>query len=452
MDIELPYNFDFRNYQKGQFIASANGINRFFKVWHRRAGKDITDINFEVCKAMERVGNYWHMLPEYGQARKAIWNGKTKDGRSYLDFFPKEIIKKVKQQEMSIELVNGSIWQLVGSDNIDSLVGSSPVGVTFSEFALTNPIAWPYIEPMLLENNGWASFNTTPRGENHAYELFQLAEKNPKWFTQLLTIDDTYDNEGNPIVTKEMIDELRAMGTDEETIQQEYYCSFAGSLKGAYYAEQLRKLKEKGKIVDFPILPELPVMTFWDIGKRDYTTIWFVQELNGEFRYIDYWYGSGGDIDIFARELKEKGYRYSEHNLPHDAGHLRVGMAGKTIKQQMQEAMPNEKFNLLKVTNSVQSDIIATRSFLHRCAFHETNTHDGLNALKSYTKKWSDKKNMFEDYPDHNWASHGADAFRESAIELMNRRNIERPERDNNGIPTFNSLLNKSNNLKKRRI
>lgn len=450
--VDIPYNFDFREYQKEQFIASAKGIKRFYKVWHRRAGKDITDINFEALKAMERVGNYWHMLPEYSQARKAIWQGKTKDGRPYLDFFPKEIIKKTSQQDMKIELINGSIWQLVGSDNIDSLVGSSPVGVTFSEFALTNPKAWPYIEPMLLENNGWASFNTTPRGENHAYDLWKLAVKNDKWFTQLLTIDDTYDNDGNPIVSIDDIDELRSMGTDEETIQQEYYCSFAGSLKGAYYADQIAWLEKESKIIDFPVIHELPVMTFWDIGKRDYTTIWFVQEVHGEFRYIDYWYGAGGDIDIFARELREKGYRYSEHNLPHDAGHLRVGMAGKTIKKQMEDAMPNERFNLLKVTQSVQADIIATRSFLRRCAFRKSETEDGVAALKNYTKKWSDKKNMFEDYPNHNWASHGADAFRESAIELMNRRNIERPQQDNNGMPTFNSLIDNSKRLKNNRI
>jgi len=451
-EVNLPYNFEFRPYQVEQFHASRRGIKRFYKIWHRRAGKDLTDINFEVCKSMERVGNYWHMLPEYGQARKAIWQGMTKDGRRYIDFFPKEIVKTIRRQEMQIELINGSIWQLVGSDNVDSVVGASPVGVTFSEYALTNPRAWDFVEPMLLENGGWASFNTTPRGKNHAYDMYELAKNNPNWFTQLLTINDTCDDDGNPIVTEEMIDELRAMGRSEEVIQQEYYCSFEGSIEGAYYAEQIKMLESKDKIVDFPILPELPVITFWDIGKRDYTTIWFVQELHGEFRFIDYWYGAGGDIDIFARELKEKGYRYLEHNLPHDAGHLRVGMAGKTIKQQMEAAMPKETFNTLKVTQSVQADIMATRSFLHRCAFHLSNTKDGVNALKNYTKKWSDKKNMFEDEPNHNWASHGADAFREAAICLMNRRNIPRPDENRFGIPTFNSLLGSAKQNRSERL
>jgi hypothetical protein len=104
--------------------------------------------------------------------------------------------------------------------------------------------------------------------------------------------------------------------------------------------------------------------------------------------------------------------------------------------------MPNDKFNVMKVTQSVQSDIIATRSFLHRCAFHKTNTEEGVNCLKNYTKKWNDKKNMFEDNPLHNWASHAADAFREFAIYNMNKKNIQRPL-ESGGMPTFNSLVNR---------
>ena len=419
MLINLPYDFEYRDYQKPQFLASAKGINRFVKVWHRRAGKDITDLNFTIMKSMERVGVYWHMLPEFEQAKNAIWLGMTKDGRRYLDHFPPEIISRVDNQSMRIELVNGSIWGLQGSDRIDKRVGAGPVGVVLSEYSLSMPDAWGKIEPMLLENGGWASFNFTPRGKNHAYDLLKLAEKNPDWFTQVLTIEDTTDLNGNPIVTKQMIDGLRSMGTDEETIQQEYYCSFEGSLQGAYYAEQLRWLEKNGKICDFPILPEYPVNTYWDIGRRDYTTIWYEQEILGETRVIDYSTMAGGDIDIFARELKAKNYRYGMHHLPHDAGHLRVGMAGKTIKQQMETALPSEKFKVLPVTGNRNADIVAARGFLRRCAFHKANTDAGLQALQSYTKKWNDKRNMYDDEPEHNWASHGADAFREMAIHKL---------------------------------
>lgn len=449
VNIVLPHNFTYREYQKPQFIASAKGINRFYKVWHRRAGKDVSDINFEVMKSMERVGNYWHMLPEYNQARKAIWEGKTKDGQPYLGFFPNEIIQNIRRQEMQIELKNGSIWRLVGSDNIDSSVGSGPVGVTFSEFALTDPRAWPYVEPMLLENGGWASFNTTPRGKNHAYDLWIRAQKNPKWFTQLLTIEDTTDLNGLPIVTQEMIEELRRMGTDEETIQQEYYCSWEGSLQGAYYAEVLKWLEENNRITNVPHDPRYPVRTYWDIGRSDYTAIWFVQKVGFEYRVIGYFYGSGLEPDKLAEELKRRRYTYEFHEMPHDGNHVRQGMGGRSLKQQMQDLMPNEEFRIGSKTDNKQADITITRSFMRRCYFDKENCADGLNALKNYVKKWSDERNMYLDDPLHNWASNGADAFRYFAIDCFNESMPIQP--DSKGLPTFNAAL-KMSALPQRRI
>ena len=100
---------------------------------------------------MERVGNYWYMLPEYSQARKSMWdavNGHS--GKRRIDeAFPKEIRKRYLEQEMAIHFPNGSTFQLVGSDNFNSLVGSPPVGLVFSEYAISDPSAWSYLMPIL---------------------------------------------------------------------------------------------------------------------------------------------------------------------------------------------------------------------------------------------------------------------------------------------------------------
>lgn len=450
MQINLPL-IKLRDYQEPQFTASIEGRKRFYKVWHRRAGKDVTDINFTVMKMLERVGNYWHMLPEYKQARKAIWRGKTADGKSYLDFFPPELVAKRRDQEMEIELINGSIWQIVGSDNINAVRGAGPVGVTFSEFAFTHPQAWPTVEPILLENDGWSSFNTTPYGENHAYDLWKLAKDNPKWFTQLLTIDDTRRDDGRPIVTDEMIEELRKMGTSEEHIQREYYCSWKGSIEGAYYAKQMADLEANGRITNVPYTPGFPVLVYMDIGKSDYTSIWFVQKVGLEYRFIDYYQSSGEDPDEHAMLFKSKPYNYGDIVLPHDAKHARYGMK-KTVLEQFRDLMPKEDIRALRVTNSEQADIMAVRTFIPRCVFDKTNCADGLNALRSFTKKWSDAKNCFEDYAFHNWASHGADAFRYAAIDLMHHDNIEMPKQNGFGIPTFEHLLSGSNKNNHGRI
>ncbi len=137
------------------------------------------------------------MLPQAEQARKAIWDAvDPHTGIKRIDqAFPMEIRKRTRHDTMWIEFVTGSTWQVVGSDNFNSLVGSPPVGVVFSEWSLANPAAWAFIRPMLLENGGWAGFIYTPRGKNHAHRTHLSAQMSMKeggpWFSQKLTVGET---------------------------------------------------------------------------------------------------------------------------------------------------------------------------------------------------------------------------------------------------------------------
>lgn len=169
----------------------------------------------------KRVGTYWHLFPEQTQARRAIWNGIDGKGRRIIDqFLPPEVRKRKSDQEMLIEVLNGSIWQMAGSDNYDSLVGSNPIGVVFSEWSLAHPEAWDYIRPILVENNGWALFIYTPRGRNHGYATYRSALDADDWFAERLTVDDT------GLVSKEQIDKERQAGMSDGKVRQEFYCSF----------------------------------------------------------------------------------------------------------------------------------------------------------------------------------------------------------------------------------
>jgi len=169
---------------------------------------------------LQRVGVYWHMLPLNTQARKVVWDAIDKQGRRVIDqVFPLPLRKSVNSTEMKIELWNGSIWQCVGSDNYNALVGSNPVGVVFSEYSLADPASWDFIRPILAENGGWALFIYTPRGKNHGYTLYNTALA-AGWFVQKLTVDDT------KAVPLGVIEEERRAGMSESMIQQEFYCSF----------------------------------------------------------------------------------------------------------------------------------------------------------------------------------------------------------------------------------
>jgi hypothetical protein len=225
--VDLPVNFVTRPYQFGIWDAIVNkGVTRAVTVWHRRSGKDKVFINILMAMMSKRKGTYYYFLPTYNQGKKIIWDGMDRDGYKFINHIPEELILRKNDSEMKIELVTGSIFQVVGTDNFDSIMGTNPVGCVFSEYSLQNPQAWEFIRPILLENGGWAIFNFTPRGNNHAKKLYDMAKVNPDWFCELLTVDDTKDENGNRYITDEMLEGERLSGMSEGLIDQEYYCKF----------------------------------------------------------------------------------------------------------------------------------------------------------------------------------------------------------------------------------
>jgi len=191
--IRLPNNWVPRPYQRAAWDYLERGGRHAEIVWHRRAGKDELCLHRTAVAAFERTASYWHMLPDYAQARKAIWMSvNPHTGRRRIDeAFPQELRRATREHEMQIEFVNGSTWQVVGSDRFDSLVGAAPAGIVYSEWALANPNARAYFRPIIAENRGWQIFITTPRGRNHALTTLKAARKTPGVFAQVLDAGET---------------------------------------------------------------------------------------------------------------------------------------------------------------------------------------------------------------------------------------------------------------------
>lgn len=400
--ITIPHNFQPRDYQLPLFKAFDSGKKRAVVVWHRRAGKDLSLINIVLKGAINRVGAYYYFFPTYTQGKKILWKGMTKEGRKFLDYIPEQIISKTNSTDMSIELINGSIIQIIGTDNIDSIVGTNPLGCVFSEYSLQNPRAWDLMRPILAENGGWAIFNYTPRGKNHGFDLYDMAKDNPKWFTSLLTKDDT------GVISDEIIEEERASGMTEELIQQEYYCSFEGSIEGAYYSKQFKQLEADGRMVIDLYEPELKVHTAWDLGVSDSTSIWFFQLYKDEIRIIDFYESSGEGLQHYIDICRGKKYNYDRMIAPHDikVREFSSGMARIDIARKK-----GINFDICP-SISVMDGINAVRKYLPYCIFDKDKCKAGINALKSYHKAYDEKKKMFKTRPEHDWASHAADAFR----------------------------------------
>ena len=178
VNITLPHQYKPRFYQLPVLKALDKGYKRVVWVMHRRGGKDLTILNWCIKEiAVGQAKTCWYLFPSYKQAKRVIWDGMTKDGKRFMSHIPEELVKKKNSMELKIEFTNGSIMQLLGSDQYDSLVGSGPSIVVFSEAALHDPRAWAYIRPMLRETQGTAIFISTPRGKNWFYTLTEQARR-----------------------------------------------------------------------------------------------------------------------------------------------------------------------------------------------------------------------------------------------------------------------------------
>ena len=430
-EISIPNEWTPRPHQVGLFKAYDAGTKRFCVVWHRRAGKDSTVLNLTAKAMLERVGTYWHLFPYQTQARKAIWNGIDSQGRNILDqVFPHEIRKRTSSQEMLIELVNGSTFQLSGSDNYDNLVGSSPVAVVFSEWSLCDPNAWAYIRPILAENDGWASFIYTPRGKNHGWSLYNMARKSDDWYCENLTVNDTKREDGSPIISHEIIDQERAEGMEEALIQQEFYGSFESQIAGAYYADQIAAAKEQGRIGRLPVEPSLPVHTAWDLGIADAMSVWFFQSVGKEIRLVHYYEATGKGMEHYIQYINQwantNGVMLGTHLAPHDieVRELTSGRSRKETARQM-----GISFRTVQRPRVKAEGIQAVRRMFPRFWIDDERAEQGYNCVASYRREWDEKAGRFRDNPVHDWASHGADALQTLALgwrESLSPAHIQR--------------------------
>lgn len=412
MRISLPHDFVPRPYQQRYMQFFDNGGKRAIWIVHRRAGKDLTALH-QLCKmAHEQVGMYWHMLPSYRQARRVIWQGFRNDGKRFLDnAFPEAIVKSRNEQDMRLDLKCGSTVQIVGSDNYDSLVGSNPTGVVFSEFALNHPSAWEYLRPIMTANpNAWASFISTPRGLNHCWKQWNIAKADPAtWFAELQTI---YDTQALPA---SIIEQEIAAGMPPAMVRQEYLCDWQAALVGSVWGDLLEDLGKRGGLDPFdPAKDE--VFTAWDLGMADSTAIWFFRVGDQGVEFIDHYEGHGKPLSHYADEIEKRGYKYTKHWLPHDAKARHLS-TGTSVLEQLQFRF-GPRMVAIGPRMALLDGIQAGRWLLQQpgTRFHPKACATGIEALRTYHYEYDEETKVYSNKPAHDWSSHTADAFRYAAV------------------------------------
>jgi hypothetical protein len=414
----IEHEYRVRWYQQSFHRALVERTHdRLIAIWHRRAGKD--DVLMDAIRnlALKDPGTYWHCFPEQKQARKAIWNGVNGNTgkRRIFEAFPEPIIKRMQDDDMFIELNNGATFQLIGSDRYDSTVGSGPKGIGYSEWALSNPAAWAYHQPMIRETKGFAAFITTPRGRNHAKTMYDNAT-GPNWWRETLTIRDT------GALTDADIEEARSeyvglYGLDmgQMLFDQEYMCDFNAAILGAFYAREMTAVRNEGRIDATLEAISAPVHRAWDIGVRDDTSIWWFQVVGGQVYVLDSYSANGVGVDHYAEVIDqraaENGWQHGTDFVPHDAKVKEWGTGRTRIETMLALGLKPEVVPQAGLLDSIN----ATRRTIPRCVFH-SRCETGIGALEQYRREWDDEKKVFKPTPLHDWSSHYADAFRYMAL------------------------------------
>jgi hypothetical protein len=372
-------------------------------VCHRRFGKTVMALNHLQIAALEcqrERPRFAFIAPTYSQAKSIAWD--------YLVHYASPIPGiKPRVSELSVTYPNDAQVRLFGADNPDSLRGLYFDGVVFDEYGLQPPrIFTEVIRPALSDREGWALFLGTPAGKNQFYDVIQQAKSDPGWYFAEFKASQT------GYVKPYELDAARKDMTPDE-YQQEYECSFEASVKGAIYAAELASARSSGRIVRVGVDPVLPVDTDWDLGVGDATAIWFSQSLrSGEVRLIDYYEASGEGLPHYAKVLRDKGYTYGTHWAPHDIAVKELGSGRSRLETAHTLGI---RFQIAPNV-PLEDGIHAARMLLPRCWFDETRCQAGLEALQHYRRDFNTRINEFKATPVHDWASHGADAFRYLAL------------------------------------
>lgn len=273
--------------------------------------------------------------------------------------------------------------------------------------------SWEILIPTIRKDGSeiWCSFN--PKNPTDPTYRRMVLEADENFHVQKVSYLD------NPFFPETLeIERRRLQSSDPVAYKHIWEGEFDERFTGFVYAEILKQAAEANRICEIPRDDVSDVITAWDLGHADSTAIWFAQKKGLEVRVIDYYENNFEPLEHYAQVIKDKGYRYTCHYLPHDGNHERLGARG-SIKSQLREmglhcqTLP---------TTKLEAGINLTRDLLKSAYIDKNKCADGLHALRNYQYEYDDNKGMFKQKPKHDWSSHASDAMRYLAMALKEQK------------------------------
>jgi len=424
LEIELPYNYQEYKWE----IPMVKAFLQNKELWlnlHRRAGKDL----FCFCRvllptALKHPGTYHYIWPTLKQGRDSFWEGKDEEGKDILShYIPKALILKRDNQDMklTVNAVGGtSTIQVFGTNNgqFEALRGKPGNGAVFSEWAYQDPRGYDVVSPMLRKTKGFVVFASTPNGHNHFYDGYLRAQNNPKCFAITKTVKDTYDHNGNPLITEEDIEDEYNRGKSEDFVQQEYFCSFNQGVEGAYLGRQLQVARDEGRIGEYQYDENTYVHTAWDLGVADFMSILFYQIIGNKVVIIDYYENSGYSFLHYAQVLQQKGYFYGRHVAPHDIMVREMGGSEERAISRLDKARDvGVDFEILPKC-SFETSVENARAVTRRVYFNSEKCGTLLTHLEQWGRVFNQTAQAYSDSERHDIHSHAGAAYRYMATAV----------------------------------
>ena len=324
----------------------------------RRFGKtylSIVELLRNALMANER--HCWYVAPTYKAAKQIAWEMLKK-------FIPGGYIDKINESDLSIRLKNGSIINLKGADNPDSLRGVGLNFIVLDEFADMKKTAWTEVlRPTLSDKQGAALFIGSPKGRNHFYDLWcDGIDGREGWASyQYTTLDG-----GN--VPEEEIDAAKR-DLDERTFQQEYLAKFVNYSGIIYYNFAREKSVTKAQVSKAD-----PIHIGLDFNIDPMSAVVFNREGN-TLHAIDEIVIHGSNTDEMADEIKQ---RYPDRRItiyPDPAARQRKTSAG----------------------GRTDLSILENAGFAVKVRPKHTAVRDRINAVNSRLKTTDGERHLFID-------------------------------------------------------
>lgn len=326
-------------------------------------------------------------------------------------------------QQATITGQNGTSFIFAGLKEIDSIKSAEGIDICWVEEAQNVPNrSWEKLIPTIRKKGAeiWVSYN--PELEtDETHVRFVL---NPP--TGAVVIKTTWRDNPWFYETRMPADMQDLRERDHQAYLHVWEGETRSAVEGAIYAAEIATAEAENRIGRVVCDRTKPVHTFWDLGFSDETAIWFVQVFGSEYRVIDYLQAHGKTIEWYLIQLQQRQYVYGTDWLPHDGVDAMIhgrlsGDQSRSVEQLMRAAGRNVR---IAPKMLVATGINAARTIFPQCWFDRDACAEGLRALKSYQWGPASAHGVLKREPLHDWASHGADAFRTLAIAHP----LERPK------------------------